>query len=257
MGLLSSITSKISSAYHSVDSRVGGILPGGVPVGTKTSTAPASTTKAIASVSPQKASVISSSTAVASHVGGGYITSSGRVVNASTVVSSSSSTSPPSSSSSTSAAVGALGIGAAMASYLNQKEAAGQAPSPSTGGNRMTNDTTGTDIMIAGRSLSSIAGSLGGGTLASIASKLGVAGAIAGGLYAGEQVLENMGVRGGAGLIGSRGTRKSRRMNVANVKALKRADRRIDGFIKTFKKVASGQGYTLQRRQASCTHKKK
>ena len=53
-------------------------------------------------------------------------------------------------------------------------------------------------------------------------------------------------------------TAPRRSMNVLNVRALRRADRRMDGFIRVVRKVASGQGYTLQRRgSGKCAPKRK
>lgn len=44
--------------------------------------------------------------------------------------------------------------------------------------------------------------------------------------------------------------RKRRRMNVTNAKALRRAIRRTDGFVKLAKKALKGTGYTVSRRGA-------
>ncbi|GAJ04430.1 unnamed protein product, partial [marine sediment metagenome] len=42
--------------------------------------------------------------------------------------------------------------------------------------------------------------------------------------------------------------RKRRRMNVTNAKALRRAIRRTDGFVKLAKRALKGTGYTVSRR---------
>jgi len=147
------------------------------------------------------------------------------------------------------APVAAAGVGAALAAALNKKA---DEPSQKQEENKMQ----ASDIMIAGKSLSTIGSMVGSSAL----TKLGVAGAVVGGLYGAEQLAESMGVRGGAGFIGARPTssgKRRKRMNVTNVKALKRADRRIDGFMKVYKKVASSVGYTTERRKATCSSKKK
>lgn len=79
-------------------------------------------------------------------------------------------------------------------------------------------------------------------------SKLGTAGLVAGTLYAGEQIAESVGVRGGAGFIGARPRKAVRHYNYFNMRALRRADKRIDGFIKHSRKYISSTGYKIVRR---------
>lgn len=50
------------------------------------------------------------------------------------------------------------------------------------------------------------------------------------------------------------GGRRYRRQDYGNIKALKRADRRIGGFIKTYRKVASSVGYTVKRKEYGGGH---
>jgi len=78
--------------------------------------------------------------------------------------------------------------------------------------------------------------------------KLGVAGAVAGSLYAGEQIAESLGVRGGAGFIGARPKKKIKHYDYTNMKALKRADKRIHGFVKVARKPISSIGYKIVKR---------
>lgn len=47
------------------------------------------------------------------------------------------------------------------------------------------------------------------------------------------------------------GPRKRRRMNVANAKALRRAIRRTDGFVKLARRTLKGTGFTVSRRGLS------
>lgn len=70
-----------------------------------------------------------------------------------------------------------------------------------------------------------------------------VAGVVAGGaaaLYGAEKLAEKLGVRGGAGFIGKRpdgSSRKRRRINPLNLKALRRSTSRMAGFDKVADKV--------------------
>jgi hypothetical protein len=85
---------------------------------------------------------------------------------------------------------------------------------------------------------------------------LGVGGAIVGGLYAAEQVAEAVGVRGGAGFIGSRPSSSSggyKRMNYMNVRAARRATRRIGGAVKLLRSIekAAGKAVPVKRSKQS------
>ncbi len=86
------------------------------------------------------------------------------------------------------------------------------------------------------------------------------AGAAAFGL---EQILERLGVRGGAGLIGRRPDlgldllglgRKRRRMNPLNPRALRRSLRRVSGFEKFVKRSFRLSGLVKTRKRASAGH---
>jgi len=265
MSILSNVVKGITSVAKSTFSTVktagsiaASFLPGGTTPAQAISRAISSNpivqaassgvNKIIASVSPQKAAAVSKVAPILS--GPASYPNSSSYIPPPKTTSSAASTPSPSTLSTGAAVAAATGAGALLASALNKKEEQGTASSP---GETKMADNTGSEIMVAGRSLSSIGGMVNSGVL----TKLGTAGLIAGGLYAGEQLLEKMGVRGGAGLIGARPMKRHRRMNIANVKALKRADRRIDGFIKTYRKVASSVGYTLQRRETKCSSKRK
>lgn len=52
-------------------------------------------------------------------------------------------------------------------------------------------------------------------------------------------------------------TAPSRRMNVLNLRALRRADRRVDGFVKVARKALSSTGFKVERRGKSCAPKKR
>jgi hypothetical protein len=76
------------------------------------------------------------------------------------------------------------------------------------------------------------------------------------GLLAGKEAFD---VAKGFGLFGGgENGRKRRTMNHLNPRALARSTRRIEGFIKKARKIASPLGYTLQRRgSARCAPKRK
>lgn len=65
---------------------------------------------------------------------------------------------------------------------------------------------------------SSKIGSKAPGLLGKVAKGAGIAGLVAGGLYAGEQIAEKLGVRGGAGFIGRRTSRRRRKKKYAYIK---------------------------------------
>ncbi len=79
-----------------------------------------------------------------------------------------------------------------------------------------------------------------------------------------EQLLEKLGVRGGAGLIGRRGPDlgldllggrfKRRRMNVLNPRALRRSLRRVGGFEKFVKRSFRLSGLVRPRKRAAAGH---
>lgn len=97
----------------------------------------------------------------------------------------------------------------------------------------------GTSVALTGQKLAKAASTAAGGGSAFLAG-LGTAGLIGGGLYAAEQVAELLGVRGGAGFVGTAGTTttgKRKRMNPANFRALGRATRRLASYHKMAAKV--------------------
>lgn len=66
-------------------------------------------------------------------------------------------------------------------------------------------------------------------------------------LLAGKEVIDMFGVK----LPFGRNGKKRRTMNHLNPRALARSTRRIEGFVKKARKIASPLGYTLQRRSSS------
>lgn len=59
------------------------------------------------------------------------------------------------------------------------------------------------------------------------------------------------------GAILGQTTAPSRRMNVLNLRALRRADRRVDGFVKVARKALSSTGFKVERRGKSCAPKRR
>lgn len=115
---------------------------------------------------------------------------------------------------------------------------------------------------IGGGPLGAVSGALGGlrkpSNSSVIASQAGVVGgAIKIGarvlppILAGKEVLDLAG-----GLFG-RGGKQRRTMNHLNPKALSRATRRVEGFVKKARKAVSPLGYTIQRRGAGRAAPKK
>lgn len=93
------------------------------------------------------------------------------------------------------------------------------------------------------------------GTMGIGGSILKAGGKLVGPILAGKEVYD-MGK--GFGLFGGGGNGKRRSMNHLNPKALSRATRRVEGFVKKARKAVSPLGYTLQRRGAGrCAPKRK
>lgn len=97
--------------------------------------------------------------------------------------------------------------------------------------------------------ISNVAGSMGiGGTI------LKAGGKVLGPILAGKEVFD---VVKGFGLFGG-GNGKRRTMNHLNPKALSRATRRVEGFVKKARKAVSPLGYTVVRRGGGkCAPKRK
>lgn len=92
------------------------------------------------------------------------------------------------------------------------------------------------------------------GTMGIGGSILKGAGKLVGPILAGKELYD---VGKGFGLFGGGANGKRRTMNHLNPKALVRATRRVEGFVKKARKAVSPLGYTVTRRASGCAPKRK
>lgn len=120
---------------------------------------------------------------------------------------------------------------------------------------------------IGGGPIGALGGALGAikdsGNNASKVAQMGIGGTIGTAIRVGSKVLppllagkEIVDIAGGFGMFGGKNG-KRRSMNHLNPKALARATRRTEGFIKKARKAVSPLGFTIQRRGSGCAPKRR